>query len=289
MDPSAGSLRATAAGGLAIALFSTMAVLAATARTLPPFQLLAMAFGIATALTALVALLRGEGLQAMFRQPLGAWAMGVGGFFGFHFAYFLAFHHTAPAEASLICYLWPLLLILFSSLLPGERWHWGHLVGGACGLLGTWLLVAGQVGPAPGSRWLGDLAALVAAVSWAGYSVASRRYASLPVTAVGGYCAVVAVIALVAHLLTERTIWPTGISLWAVLGIGLGPSGVAFFAWDQAVKRGRLATLGTISYAAPLLSTLWLVLAGMATPSWALLGAAVLIVGGAALGSWIGR
>jgi hypothetical protein len=41
--------------------------------------------------------------------------------------------------------------------------------------------------------------------------------------------------------------------------------------------------LGTASYAAPLLSTLALILAGFAEPGWTLLLAAALIAGGAGL------
>ena len=49
------------------------------------------------------------------------------------------------------------------------------------------------------------------------------------------------------------------------------------------MKKGDIQLLGVASYAAPLLSTLALVPAGMADPSLRLLAAAVLITGGAAL------
>ena len=82
----------------------------------------------------------------------------------------------------------------------------------------------------------------------------------------------------------EETILPRDALGWAaVLGLGLGPVGLAFFVWDIGVKRGDIQLLGTSSYAAPLLSTLVLVLAGVAAPSMTLLWAAVLITGGAFL------
>ena len=75
-----------------------------------------------------------------------------------------------------------------------------------------------------------------------------------------------------------------GLSGWAsVAGLGLGPVGLAFYVWDIGVKRGDIQMLGTASYAAPILSTLILVLAGIAAPSWTLLIAAILVTGGAAL------
>ncbi|SFO89077.1 hypothetical protein SAMN04488047_101330 [Tranquillimonas alkanivorans] len=59
--------------------------------------------------------------------------------------------------------------------------------------------------------------------------------------------------------------------------------GLAFYVWDIGVKRGDIQLLGVASYAAPLLSTALLILAGIAPASWLLIAAAALIAGGAAL------
>jgi drug/metabolite transporter (DMT)-like permease len=82
----------------------------------------------------------------------------------------------------------------------------------------------------------------------------------------------------------EETAWPAGPGGWAAtVLLGLGPVGLAFYVWDIGVKRGDIQLLGVASYAAPLLSTLALVLAGITPPSPTLLVAAALIAGGAAL------
>ena len=78
------------------------------------------------------------------KQPLVAWVVGVGGLFGYHALYFLALRFAPPAEAGLLNYLWPLLIVLFSSLLPGERLAPHHIIGALLGLAGTVLLFAGN-------------------------------------------------------------------------------------------------------------------------------------------------
>ena len=80
------------------------------------------------------------------RQPLIAWVVGVGGLFGYHALYFLALRFAPPAEAGLLNYLWPLLIVLFSSFLPGERLARHHIVGALLGLAGTVLLFTGNSG-----------------------------------------------------------------------------------------------------------------------------------------------
>ncbi|PSN18806.1 EamA family transporter, partial [filamentous cyanobacterium CCP5] len=63
----------------------------------------------------------------------------------------------------------------------------------------------------------------------------------------------------------------------------LGPVGLAFFTWDYGVKFGNIRTLGILSYGAPLLSTLLLIVCGLAEASSTLWLACGLIVGGALL------
>ena len=69
----------------------------------------------------------------------------------------------------------------------------------------------------------------------------------------------------------------------AVVALGAGPVGAAFFTWDIGMKKGDIQFLGVASYAAPLLSTLALVAAGLAPATLTLIIAAIMITGGAAL------
>ena len=78
--------------------------------------------------------------------------------------------------------------------------------------------------------------------------------------------------------------WPDNPWQWAaIVGLGLGPVGLAFYVWDIGVKRGDIQVLGAVSYSAPLLSTFMLVVTGYAEYSHLLLVAALLITLGAVL------
>ncbi len=130
----------------------------------------------------------------------------------------------------------------------------------------------------------GYAAALFAAFVWAGYSVLSRRFAHVPSDAITGFCLATSVLAAACHFALEPTIWPTGLWQWAaIVGLGLGPVGLAFYVWDIGVKHGDIQILGAASYSAPLLSTAILVLTGYAAYSHTLLLACLLITAGAVL------
>lgn len=277
------SAAATRTGLLAIALWSTLALLTAATGQVPPFLLTALTFGIG-GLVGLAAALRGPGLRVL-RQPPAAWLHGIGGLFGYHFLYFAALKWAPPAEAGLINYLWPLLIVLFSATLPGHRLRAAHVAGALLGLCGVVVLLAGKGLSGFSAQALpGYGAAFAAAFIWAGYSVASRRFGQVPTEAVAGFCLGTAALSFLCHLVSEPTIWPSGTTEWAaVVALGLGPVGAAFYAWDVGMKRGDVRFLGVASYAAPVLSTLLLVAGGFAQASWALGLACLLIVGGAAL------
>jgi drug/metabolite transporter (DMT)-like permease len=144
------------------------------------------------------------------------------------------------------------------------------------------LLLAGNSGEgfAP-AQVPGLIAAFVAAFVWAAYSVMSRKLKSVPTDAVAGFCAVTALLAALVHGLLEATVWPDSAGQWlAIAALGVGPVGAAFYAWDIGMKRGDIRVLGAASYATPLLSTAFLMLAGFAEPSPSIAIAAVLIAGG---------
>jgi len=275
------SRTATFVGFTAILMWSLLALLTAASGRMPPFQLLAVTFLIGGLLGAATWMMR-PGAAAALRQPWPVWLLGIGGLFGYHALYFTALRLAPPAEAGLINYLWPLLIVLFSSFVLRERLRAHHLLGALLGLAGTVVLLAGRAGIGFSAAFIpGYAAAFIAAFVWAIYSVASRKFAAVPSDAVVGFCLVTALFGALCHFLFEQTVWPDNSGEWlAIVALGAAPVGAAFYVWDIGMKRGDIRILGAASYAAPVLSTFALVLAGYAEPRWSLWAAAALIAGG---------
>lgn len=284
---SSAHLRATLIGTIAIWLWAALALFTTLTPNVPALQLTAMTFTLSALAAVAMWVVRGDGVLKHFRLAPAAWALGIFGLFGYHALYFLALKLAPPLEASLINYLWPLLIVLFSALLPGEKLRWFHLAGAACGLVGTAILIAGK--GELGFDWrytAGYAAAFACAFTWSIYSVLSRRFAAVPTDAVGAFCAATALLSWLGHVMFETTSWPVDWQEWAaVIALGLGPVGLAFFCWDHGMKRGDVRALGTMAYAAPLLSTLLLIVFGQGVLTLPVILACVLIVGGAVLGT----
>ncbi len=268
---------ATLAGCGAIALWAFLGLLSRAAAAIPPLQLTAMSFAVAAVLG--IGVLAARGRLAGLRQRPLAWVHGVGGLFGFHALYFTALAWAPAAEANLINYTWPLLIVLLSAPLLGLRLTGKHLAGTVLGAAGCALLLGGNAS-LTAAYLPGYAAAVLSAITWASYSVLSRRFAAVPTGAVAGFCAASAVLAAASHFAFEPTVAPDALGWAAVLVLGAGPVGGAFFLWDIGMKRGDPRLLGTLAYATPVASTLLLCAGGYATFGATTLISAVLVAGG---------
>lgn len=278
--------RAMAAGLVAIGLWSMLAALSVLVGAVPPFQMVAMTFTVGATIGIVRARRRGVGWAGLVGWPGRVWLLGVGGLFGYHALYFAALQLAPPAEANLVNYLWPLLIVLLSAPLAGEKLGGSHLLGALLGFAGVALLAFGRGVHFAGDHALGYALAAGCALSWSLYSVLSRRFGETPTDAIAAFCAASALLSLACHLVFERTVWPATPTAWlAVLALGCGPAGTAFYFWDHAVKRGDIRALGALSYATPILSTAILIACGLAQPTGALLLAALLVTAGAILAS----
>lgn len=267
----AGSPLATLLGCGAIALWSTLATLTVLRGSMPPLQTTAITFGIGGLCIGLAAVVRGR--AHLIRPTPASLLLGVYGFFGYHVLYFAALSLAPAAEAHLLNSLWALFIVLFSALLPGHRLSARHVGGALLGLAAAALLVGNQLQglPAGGEARIGFALAFACALIWSSYSVASRLVAAVPSESLCVTALVTAALALLGSLAFEQWTTPAEASQWVALAaMGLGPVGGAFLLWDIGMKKGNVATLGVLSYASPVLSTLLLVTLGLSQASLAL-------------------
>ncbi len=272
---------ATFIGFGAILLWAFLALFTVGAGPIPPFQLTAISFAIGGTIGLIWVLKNGNFTTLKSISPK-IYLFGTASLFGYHLFYFTALQTAPAAEAGLIAYLWPLLIVLFSGLLPNETLKKGHVIGASISFAGIAIMLASNTTGFHHEAIFGYGLAALCALTWSGYSVYSRRLGHIPTDSIAVFCVLTAILSAIAHFSFETTVWPqTGIAWASVALLGIGPVGIAFYVWDVGMKKGNIQILGVISYATPLLSTIVLITAGIADLTAGLFVAAAMVSLGA--------
>jgi drug/metabolite transporter (DMT)-like permease len=179
---------------------------------------------------------------------------------GYHVIYFYALQLADPVGVSLIHYLWPVMIVLLGPLfIQGGSISKRCLIAGGIGFIGA-LISCDPQQLMQLDGWFGYFLAFVSALVWAAYSLLAKKYPDVQSASVGLFCIISGVICLALFRATNP--WPTLSTeeSLAILYMGIGPMGAAFYLWDYAMKKANHEQVAVLSYATPVLSTAFLAL-----------------------------
>lgn len=251
----------TPQGYVALLLWASSAALTASLSNLPPFQVISTILF----LSSVVAFVRSKAWKNFpiinLYDP-GFW-LGTLGIGGQQIFFVLAFQRAPPLHIDLIVYLWPLFVVVLSSVIAKKN-CWIELIGACIAFLGIYLLFKT---PSFNGLSIGYLYALLCAITWSLYTVLKRYYktSSGPVFI---YCIIGSMLTATIHVCTETFIWPTNIQLLTILFVGLVIAGNAYYMWDRAIQKGNVKVLSILAYANPIISVLLLIACGYETMGW---------------------
>lgn len=263
----------------AVLLWASLAALSSSLSNVPPLLLTGIGLTVGSLLALPISRFKLSSLKISPKLLL----IGVFGLFGFHFALFAALQNAPAVQANLVNYLWPLLIVVLAPAFSKSKLKPKHAIAAVAGFIGAGVAILSGSEVSAGFK-VGYVYAFLAAVIWALYSLLTKRYGSFPTGAVGSFALVSGLLAIAAHFLFEPAA-SISTSDWILIVIlGLGPLGGAFYLWDYALKNGRAQRIGLISFATPLLSTVFLLATTGQSPSPLLFLSAALIIGAAYVG-----
>lgn len=264
-------------GLLAILCWGSLATLGNLLIHLPPFYVL----GVTFILGSTPAWVKPKQLFVDWKVSL--W--GVFGYFSYHFFLFYSFRFAPAVEANLINYLWPMLMVLFTPIFfRGMKLKFYHFFGAALAAGGCAVLVSGKGADLKIEYIKGYSLAFLAAIMWPLYSIVKKKMKPTSLFSVGGFCLGAGVFSLLTHALIEPRVVLQMHDAWILILMGIGPFGIAFYAWDKALSTGDTRIIGALSYLTPVLSTLGLVIFAGQSLNFTSSVAMILIIGGASNG-----
>lgn len=217
------------------------------------------------ALPVLLIWLRARRDRGIARSDWGAVA--VTAFIGFGVSLLAQFAGTklsTAAAGALITSATPAFIVLFAWWLLREQAtgrQWLGLVLATIGVLIVSLLGDQPATDQAADPLLGNLLLIVAAVSWALYSVRvrihTRTYSALAVTLAVTACGVPIVAPVAAVELQTQTIGAMTLPvILGVLYVGVGSTAIAFYLWNKAFELMEAASVSLFFFAQPVVGTL---------------------------------
>lgn len=243
--------RATYMGLGALAMWTVEPLLISEINELPIFEVLTIVFFSSFLFTAF-RLTKLKRWHTVLKHPAYIWLAGLLGICMSDFAYIYGAQYAPIAHVDLIDYLWPCLVVAFTSMLPKERFTAQHSIGALLGFVGIYVLVHNEVslnGFNP-HYFIGYGLALVGAFLWSGYSAFSRYHKHVPTEMIGMYCGLGSIVCLLLHLKFETFIMPTASQGSLAVLTGISGAGIAYQLWDYGVKFGNVYILSSITYVA---------------------------------------
>ncbi|MFL6605601.1 MAG: DMT family transporter [Steroidobacteraceae bacterium] len=269
----------TCLGALAIPLWATWPALSLQTQAIPALECAAICFLVAS-----LVLARMEQSGATTGSRISSWrawipalAFGVGES-GSGVFFLLSTHHISAAEANLITYLWPAMIVAFGAILGIFRPRPRHIAGIVLGFGAVTVLTWGGT---LSLSYKGIGLALLAGISWAIYCVFRLQWKEPAGAILSRGFAIAAILCGALHLLLESSVVPSIAGISAAVLVGIVPGAFANLAWDQGFRRGDSQLLAIMAYATPLCSALILSLLGLEPLTWSLLlGAALVVLAG---------
>jgi drug/metabolite transporter (DMT)-like permease len=265
----------TCIGALAIPLWATWPSLAIRTLDIPPFESLAVMFFFGWLVFDQLHRPDLADRELSWRQ---SWMPAV--VFGLALAggdacFILATHRIPAAQANLISYLWPVMIVVFGALIGLFRLRLRQMVGLALGFSGAVILIwDGRVSMSISGIGL----ALLSGACWAAYCIFRLTWKQPTGNLLARGCAISAVLCALLHVSLEPTVIPSLGAFAATAVAGMIPLALGNYVWDEGFRRGDGHLLAVMAYATPLCSALLLASLGAALLTWNLLAGAIVIV-----------
>ena len=180
--------------------------------------------------------------------------LGFLGMFLYSATYYLGLSQLSSQEACVLNYLWPAMLVIFSTILLKEHLTAKMIIAMLCSFAGVIVLSLGG-GSGSGNRLLGMTGCILAAVFYGLFSVLNKKWDYDQRLSMMLIWFTTFVCASLVCTVTRQWVPVPGESWIGLLWIGIMINGMAYLCWALAIRgNGSTAAIANLAYLTPFLS-----------------------------------
>ena len=254
--------------------------------SLPSFETLALSSSFA-ALFLFAVNRRSNTLTIDAGKIFTAASLGFLGLFMYSAFLYFGLERLTSQEACVLNYLWPLMIVLFSCPVLGEKLTRRKLLAVGLSFAGVVVIMLGNASTENFSsdKFAGAVSCVIAAACYGLFSVLNKKIRleqKFAMTVIG---ATTAICAFVAGFATESWLWPTVGQLFGLLWLGVMINAVAYLTWALALENSAdTARTANLAYLVPILAVFVSTLVFGEELSATVIPALILILGGILVG-----
>lgn len=181
--------------------------------------------------------------------------LGFLGLFMYSALYYYGLKQLSSQEACILNYLWPIMLVIFSSIILKEKMTVAKGLAMFCSFFGIIILSTGGGSTATGNVTAGMISCIVAAACYGLFSVLNKKADYNQNIAMMVIWFVTAICAGILGFITEEWKPIEGTQWLGMLWLGVVIDAVAYLLWALALKGdGTTAKIANLAYLTPFLS-----------------------------------
>ena len=181
--------------------------------------------------------------------------LGFIGLFLYSGLYYYGLTQLSSQEACIVNYLWPMMLVLFSSIILKEKLTVVKTVAMISSFLGVVILSVGSGKSMDGNATLGIVSCVTAAACYGGFSVLNKKVNYDQNIAMMVMWLVVAVCSAILGLAIEDWKQIVGVQWLGMLWMGVVVNAIAYLLWALALNADEnSARIANLAYLTPFLS-----------------------------------
>ena len=216
--------------------------------------------------------------------------LGFLGLFMYSALYYYGLTQLTSQEACILNYLWPIMLVIFSSIILKEKMTLMKGFALGCSFLGIVILSVGSGNSVSDNPTMGIISCIAAAACYGLFSVLNKKADYNQNISMMVIWFVVAVCAAILGLFTENWIMITGMQWLGMLWLGVVIDAAAYLMWALALKDVQnTAKIANLAYLTPFLSLVISVVVLKEQIQMRAVIALVFIVGGILIQSFMDR
>lgn len=182
-------------------------------------------------------------------------ALGFIGLFLYTALYYFGLNELNSQEACILNYLWPIMIVIFSSVILKEKITVLKAFAMLSSFFGIIILSTGGGPSLSGNSFFGIISCIAAAACYGLFSVLNKKFDYDQNIAMMIFWLITAVFSAVAGVFTEEWVCITGMQWFGFLWLGIVINAIAYLLWAIALKGSAdTSKIANLAYLVPFLS-----------------------------------